>query len=205
MIKLACQIPQNVHIAVSGGPDSMVLLDFVMRGRRGTSNDRTITVVHYNHGSTHSDEAEAFVTQYCTEHSLPLIVDRNEGPAKAPPGVSQEEYWRNQRYSFFNKIEGDLLMAHTLDDAVETWVFSSLHGRGYVIPAIRDNIRRPLILTKREQIMEWAERHDVPFVEDPSNAFTDFMRNYIRHHMMPHVKHVNPGIYKVVAKKYACL
>ena len=203
MIKLLGKIPKNITIALSGGPDSMAALSFLNNG------NRSISAIYFNHGTTHAKVAEDFVTSYCKENYIPLKVGKIQN--EKPPGKSQEEYWRDERIGFFNTYTsghpGPLILGHHLDDAVEWWIFSSLHGTGKLIPYenTATNVIRPFLLNRKQKLLDWLEKRDVPYIEDPSNASTDYMRNYIRHKLMPHALHVNPGMAKIITKKYLAL
>jgi len=94
-----------------------------------------------------------------------------------------------------------VVTCHHLDDCVETWVWSSMHGTGKIIPYRRNGVIRPFRTTRKRQLELWAAMHNVPYLEDDSNADVCYTRNYIRHEMMPHVLRVNPGIHKTIAKK----
>jgi tRNA(Ile)-lysidine synthase len=97
--------------------------------------------------------------------------------------------------------QAPVITCHHLDDAVEWWLFSSIHGTGKIIPCERPPFIRPFLLTRKETLKSWNIRKEVPWIEDPSNNKKEFMRNYIRHELVPRVLNVNPGIHKVVAKK----
>ena len=89
-----------------------------------------------------------------------------------------------------------------MDDVVETWLMTSFHGEGRLIPYKRGkNIYRPFLTTRRKEIEKYATNRDLSWIEDPSNKNTVFMRNYVRHQVMPHVLKVNPGIRKTIFKK----
>ena len=194
MIKLLGNVPNKIAVAVSGGPDSMAALNFFERGKR------EILVLHFNHGSNHSKDAEHLVADYCGIRNIPCAIGgisrdkhRNE---------SQEEYWRNERYAFFsNYYDYKIITCHHLDDAVETWVFTSLHGNPMLIPYKRDNFIRPFLTTRKDDFTSWCKRKGVPYVVDPSNNDTAYMRNFIRHTLLPNALTVNPGLHKVVKKK----
>lgn len=195
MLRLYGSLPNDkIFIAVSGGIDSMVLADFIVRGGRKP------TILHVNHGTAYADTAENFVRDWAFERGLPIEVFKiHEGP---PLGQSKEEFWRNERYTFFtSQVYGKILLGHHLNDAVETWVFSCLHGTPSLMKYDHANCIRPLLLTSRKEIEEYAVAKNVKYIEDPSNTNTDFMRNYIRHELMPGIKKVNPGIEKMIFKK----
>jgi tRNA(Ile)-lysidine synthase len=98
-------------------------------------------------------------------------------------------------------LGGGIGMAHNLNDAVETWLFNMFHaGKGYTIPYSRLNIVRPLLITSRAEIEEWAKKNNVPHCEDESNTDLKYMRNRIRHVILPEVLKVNPGLFTVVKK-----
>lgn len=173
----------------------MAVLDFLNRNHR-------LHVLHFDHGTGHGKEARAFLECYCTERLIPLTVGECRGTV--PPGPSREEWWREQRYAFFDKFEYDntpIITCHHLDDCVETWIWSSLHGTGKWVPYRHKRVIRPFRLTRKRDLEMWARLNAVPWIEDDSNADTCYTRNYIRHEMMPHVLKVNPGIHKTIAKK----
>ena len=191
MIKLLGKLPRKITVACSGGVDSMVALDFLRR-------NHTVEVLHFNHGTAHGEQAEEFVLRYCRKNSIPFLVDRVR--STIPPGRSREDWWRNQRYEFFDKYtDRPVVTCHHLDDCVETWIFSSLNGTGKSIPYRRNHVVRSFLLNRKRDL--WANLKNVPHIEDDSNAETCYNRNYIRHNMMPHVLEVNPGIHKVISRK----
>ena len=194
MIKVQGKIPRKIYLACSGGVDSMVALDFLKR-----SHD--VTVLHYNHGTDFGNKAEQWLINYCNTNNINYIVDRNHEEI-CPKGKSKEAWWREKRYRFFDSYPGyPIVTAHHLDDCVETWVWSSMHGTGKIIPYKRNHIIRPFRLNRKREFQLWANLKNVSYIEDDSNKDICYTRNYIRHEMMTHVLKVNPGIYKTVGKK----
>ena len=194
MINVLGSIPQKVYVAVSGGADSMAVLDFLNRSKR------EVSALYFNHGTEFSNKAEAFVKEYCNKSKVPLYMGSISRPKKREESL--EEYWRNERYSFFSCFpDQKIITCHHLDDAVETWLFTSIHGNPDLIPYARDNFIRPFLTTKKDDLLNWCDRKDVPFLEDPSNSDVSFMRNFIRHDLLKSVLTINPGIQKVVKKK----
>ena len=194
MLRIIGKIPHKVTIACSGGIDSMVVSHFLTHGKRDVS------LAYFDHDTIHSKEALSFVENYAFQHSLNLVI----GKIKGFKGKrSLEEFWRDERYAFFNRLRSNFIITcHHLDDCVETWLMSSFHGNGKVIPYKRDpNIYRPFLLTDKKSIVSYAENHSIPWTEDPSNQHTNHMRNHIRHNVMPAVLKVNPGIRKTIRKK----
>ena len=195
MIKLQGKLPREVYVACSGGVDSMAVVDFLR-------NNHDVTVAFFNHGTKTSQIAGKFVASYCTENNLPMVYGVPEnGSHHVIKGRSPEDYWREQRYKFLHDINGPVITAHHLDDCVETWVWSSMHGTGKVVPYRNKNVIRPFRMTRKRDFQLWADLKNVPHVEDDSNTDTCYTRNYIRHEMMPHILRVNPGIHKTIMKK----
>lgn len=194
MINIQGDIPHGlVHVACSGGVDSMAIVDFLRR-------DRHVRMVFVNHQTEASRKAYFFLREYMDTikgvDMLTFGIDENK-----PSDVSLEEHWRNERYKVFHSFDEPVITCHHLDDCIETWVWSSMHGEGKIIPYSNKNVIRPFRANTKAELIGWAERHNVPWEEDQSNENLKHMRNYIRHAVMPHVLHINPGIAKVIKKK----
>lgn len=197
-MKILGNIPRShFHVACSGGSDSMVLVDFLLKYPQNKFD-----ILYFDHGTECCKEAADFVAQFCRKKGIVLHIgkicrerDKNE---------SQEEYWRNCRYEFLSRYSDEpILMAHHLKDVIETWVMSSLNGNPQIIPYCNPkfNVIRPMLLVPKSEIDEWASRHSVEYVLDRSNLDTRITRNYVRHNMMPAIYHVSPGIEKILQKK----
>jgi tRNA(Ile)-lysidine synthetase-like protein len=192
MIHIQGKIPRSVIVAASGGSDSMAIVDFLKK-------THSVTILYFNHGTEHGKEAKKFLSNYASIYKIPFITNDYEIGEKQK-NESQEDFWRKHRYNFFLK-HSDIITGHNLNDCVETWIWSSMHGISKLIPYNHANVFRPFLLTRKETLKEWCVNKNVPWLEDPSNIETEHMRNYIRHTMMPHVLHVNPGIFKTIRKK----
>lgn len=194
-ITLACPLPnESFYLACSGGIDSMVALDFLQRGGRKPK------IIYFNHGTEHGAEAQKFVENKCVSFGLDLFI--RTVVLEKDPRKSQEEYWRNERYNVFHNLNAPVITAHHLNDAIETWIFSSFHGQGKLIPVTNKNVIRPFLLTDKDSIEEWAANHDVTWIDDPSNGSRKYMRNIIRHDIVKHALTINPGMHKMLRKKY---
>ena len=123
--------------------------------------------------------------------------------ATLPAGVSPEEHWRNERYNWLTAQDQTIVLAHHLDDCVESWVFNMCNGKDYTIPYRHANCIRPFRLTPKIELEKWINQHEVKWANDPSNSDTAFKRNYIRNAVLPMVMNVNPGLPKVIAKRIA--
>ena len=190
MIIRTVPLPKSITIACSGGVDSMAVVDFLSR-------KHDVTIAHFNHGTQHGKKAAEFVAQYCNDNNLPMIV--GHCLTEKEKEQSMEEYWRNERYRFLKGL-GPVITCHHLDDCVETYIGSSLHGTPKVIPLTRNNVLRPFLTTRKQDFVYWCESHNVPWIEDESNKNSRYTRNYIRNELMPHALHVNPGLHTLVKK-----
>jgi len=196
MIKLQGKVPRKVYVACSGGVDSMAALDFLKR-------KHDVFVLHFNHGTDYGFKALEFVGNYCADNDIGFLTNVTGQEREKQARESQEEYWRSIRYDWLERCtERQIVTGHHLDDCVETWVMSSMHGTGKIIPYSRnERVLRPFRLTRKRDLELWASLNNVPYIEDDSNQDTCYTRNYIRHEMMPNVLQVNPGIHKTIAKK----
>lgn len=190
MLKLLYPIPKHITVAFSGGVDSCAVVDFL-------NKKHNITCAFFHHGTSDSDRANEFVAKFCSERNIPLLWGRCR--SEKSKEESKEEYWRRERYDFLSEL-GPVITCHHLDDCVETYVMSSLHGTAKVIPLFRNNIIRPFLTTPKSEFVSWCERHNVEWCEDLSNDNTDFTRNYVRKYLLPHAYHVNPGLRTTVKK-----
>lgn len=204
MIKLTHSIPrvENLKLAFSGGVDSLSAAHFFRRRK-------DLCLYHFNHGCEYSDQIADQCIEKAHELELPIIIGRVRG--KQEKGQSLEDFWRRERYRFlYEEVGVDVVTAHHLDDAIETWIWSSLHGEGKLIDPMQQYemdgkynwLHRPFLLTPKRELVAYAERHGLVPVHDPFNEDTNLTRNYIRANMMEHVRVVNPGIEKVIRKKY---
>jgi tRNA(Ile)-lysidine synthase len=114
---------------------------------------------------------------------------------------STEEHWRDERIMFLEGLEGAIITGHNLDDVVEWYLFSTLHGQSKLIPYQRNNIIRPFLSTSKKELESWCDRHGVPYMNDPSNKDEKYMRSIIRHKILPEALRVNPGLATVIKKK----
>lgn len=196
MIQIQGKLDREVYVGVSGGVDSMAVVDFLMKNHR-------VHLMFFDHGTETSKEALEFLSErfYApTKYgSMKLHVGRIS--RKKERSESWEEYWRNERYSWFHSYDVPIITCHHLDDCVETWIWSSLHGEGKIIPYANQNVIRPFRLNRKNEFTNWCRNKNVPWVEDTSNEDIGYTRNFIRHEILPKAMVVNPGIHKVIRKK----
>lgn len=196
MIQIQGKLDREVYVACSGGVDSMAVVDFLMKNHR-------VNLLFFDHGTETSKEAFEFLSsRYCPSietGSINLIVGSIKRVKQSTE--SWEEYWRIQRYEWFHSFDVPIVTCHHLDDCVETWIFTSLNGEGKIIPYANKNVIRPFRANRKSEFTNWCRNKNVPWVEDSSNEDTKYMRNFIRHEIVPKALVVNPGLHKVIRKK----
>ncbi len=185
----------TVYCAVSGGADSMALL-WGMYLLKEKLNIR-LRAVHFNHHlrQKESDRDEQFVRGFCDRFSIPLTV----GQARVVAGEKGlEAAAREARYAFFETLPGKTATAHTADDNAETVLMrmvrgTGLKGLGGICP-VRGNLIRPMLSVTRREVLAFLEQYHIRYVEDSSNASDVFLRNRLRHHVLPLLRRENPRI-----------
>lgn len=204
-------IQQGDHIVagVSGGADSVTLLDFLYRLKGELSLQ--ITVCHLNHGlrGEESRRDEAFVRALAEQYGLPYRCRREDAAACAGKHrCSVEEAGRELRYRFFRDCAeecaggdgrcGKIATAHTLSDSMETLVLNLCRGTGIRglrgIPAVRGEIIRPLIDCTRGEVEDYCRQRGLRYVTDSTNLSPDYTRNYVRLELLPRLTRLNPAL-----------
>lgn len=190
---------QPVLVAVSGGVDSMVLLHLL----RGLGHP--CTVLHADHGlrGAESDADRAFVEEQAGTLGVSFEAVRLDvRRAAQAPGVSVQMAARELRHAWFRERMTALgvpvlATAHHRDDAIETLLINLLRGagrRGFMgLAPIRDGFVRPLIEVGRADIEAYAREHGVHHREDPSNRDPAYLRNRVRHELLPLLEDLHPG------------
>ena len=181
--------------AVSGGADSVALLFgmYLLREKLGID----LRAAHFNHHlrGEESMRDEAFVRDFCNGYGIPLTVGEGE---IIPGKKGLEAAAREARYAFFATLPGKIATAHTADDNAETVLMHLVRGTGLKglggIAPVRGNVLRPMLLINRQQVMDFLQEYSLPYVEDSSNATDAFLRNRLRHKVMPLLKEENPKL-----------
>ena len=197
-----------VVIALSGGPDSMVLLNLLIKLRE--KKHINIVCAHVNHGlRKESEEEKIFVEDYCNKNNLIFEYMKIESYEK---GFS-ESAARKIRYEFFDNIINKyksmyLLTAHHGDDLIETVLMrigrgSNLKGySGFSILSNRHNYKlvKPLIYYTKEDIMNYVKEENIPYVIDNTNEKDEYTRNRYRHNVLPFLKEEDKNVHNKYIK-----
>lgn len=185
----------KVICAVSGGADSMALL-WAMHLLKDKL-EISLEAAHFNHNlrGGESDRDEAFVRDFCKNHGIVCHVGRGvvESGDKGLEAAA-----RDARYAYLHSLSGIIATAHTADDNAETLLMhlvrgTGLKGLGGITPKA-DRLIRPMLTVTRQEVLDFLEAENIPYVTDSSNETDDFLRNRIRHHVMPLLKQENPSL-----------
>ncbi len=163
-------------VAVSGGVDSVVLLDALSQGKH------ELVVAHFDHGIRGDSAADArFVAGLAATYGLPFVTKREELGAQA-----SEEKARDRRYAFLRdeakKCDAVIVTAHHQDDLLESVAINLTRGTGWKGLAVLDtaDIYRPLLHMSKSQLRDYAHARRLEWVEDGTNATTKYLRNRLR-------------------------
>jgi len=194
----------RILLAVSGGPDSMCLLH--MLHSLGPKLELEIAAVHLNHGlRAEAGSEEDLVREHCRRLGLALYSRQVQVDHLAREWkTSLEDAGRRARYSFFAEVAKDLefrsiATAHHYDDVAETVLLHLLRGSGIrglrgIMP-LNGLLIRPLLGVTKAEILAYAEEKDITYCLDPSNTDPEFIRNRIRHRLIPYLqREYNPRI-----------
>lgn len=185
----------TVICAVSGGADSVALLFalYLLKEKLGIS----LEAAHFNHHlrGAESDRDEAFVKEFCDRYDIPLHLDGGE---VKPGKKGLEAAARDARYAFLRSLSGRIATAHTADDNAETVLLHLIRGTGLKglggIAPVSGNVIRPMLTVTRADVEDFLEEWCLHHIEDSSNGSDAFLRNRIRHRIMPLLKEENPRI-----------
>jgi tRNA(Ile)-lysidine synthase len=191
---------KRILLAVSGGIDSMVLLDLFQKSAI------EIAVLHCNFQlrGEESDQDEQFLATYCKSQSIDFYAKKMDTQKYADQHqLSIQLAARQLRYEWFyeqlTSLNYDYIAtAHHLDDSLETFLINLSRGTGLDgllgIPAINNKVIRPLLPFSREQIVMYASEIGLKWREDASNKTTKYLRNKFRHDVIPKLKEIQPKL-----------
>ncbi len=211
----SCVLPHfsSVTIALSGGIDSAVMLHACVAIREQTDRSLVVNAIHIHHGlSPNADEWLAFCQQLCEQFQIPFQYQKIS--IQSAPRQSLEAVARNARYAALDKLApaGSLvLLAQHEDDQAETVLLQLKRGAGpkglsgmaerfskstsvqYARPWVNSGLGK-------QDILSYAQAHNLRWVEDESNQDTSFDRNFLRNDIMPLLKHKWPQISKTISR-----
>ncbi len=186
---------EEIVCAVSGGADSMALLWglYLSKEKLGIR----LSAAHFDHnlrGGESRQDAD-FVREFCQRYEIPLML----GSGQIVTGKKGlEAAARDARYAFLDTLPGKIATAHTADDNAETVLMHLIRGTGLKglggIAPVNGRLIRPMLGITRQQVEEFLTQWSIPHREDSSNAGDDFLRNRLRHHVMPLLKQENPRL-----------
>jgi tRNA(Ile)-lysidine synthase len=200
---------QHILVAVSGGPDSVALLSLFHKLRPSWS--LTLTAVHCNYGlrGVESEADQEFVEALCRDLKIPLHVRRLDVQARSRR-ESLQAAARDLRYRVMTDLAAECgadrtALGHTADDQAETVLLWLLRGAGLRglsgMPSSREgNIIRPLYETRRRDLVAYLHDAGLSFRRDSSNAKPLYLRNRIRHEILPVLQRVVPATVEVLCR-----
>ncbi|MBF8808649.1 MAG: tRNA lysidine(34) synthetase TilS [Enterococcus lacertideformus] len=190
----------RVLLAVSGGVDSMVLLDLMREAQKKWGF--FLAIIHINHQLRKESIHEvAYLKEYCQDNDIPLQIKTWKTPAKK----AIETAARNFRYQMFDEHlrNGNydcLMTAHHGDDQMETILMKLLRGGQLgtyagikeTQPFSKGKLIRPLLVFSKDQLYQYALEQNLIYFEDQTNQMLDIQRNRLRHLVLPQLKQENP-------------
>lgn len=189
-------LPRNgsALLAVSGGLDSMVLLD--VAARSASTRRCRVLVATFDHASgAHSARAVSFVASRASAYALPVVIGR------ASDARHSEAAWRAARWEFLRSAAhaagAVVVTAHTQDDQLETILMRALRdagARGLAGLFAPSDVRRPFLGAARAELHAYANDNAVEWLEDPTNRSPRFLRNRVRRDLLPALRRVRPTV-----------
>lgn len=205
------KLPAESHwlIAASGGLDSMVLMQLALQLRMALGLQ--FRVVHFHHGlstnkktNSYRGKAQKSVARWCRKNDVEFLTNK----LSHEKGQSEQNL-RDARYGFFRTMRQRqewLVTAHHSSDLFETRVLRLLRGVGpqgleaMTLVDKKTRLLRPLLLFSREELEAYAKERKLSFVQDPSNATEDYLRNWLRHTWLKSLEKKSPGSAKAFAR-----
>ncbi len=207
-LPIACPEAETWTVAYSGGLDSSVLLHAAHKQAQACG--REVRAVHVNHGlQPAAADFERHCVTACAAWDIPLTIER--GPATAISQGNVEAQARQRRYEAlraYTQARTAVLMAHHQDDQAETLLLQLFRGSGTSgtagMPVRREwgegQLVRPFLNVSRRDIEQYAQKHEVPYIEDPSNADTRLERNFLRREAWPLLRQRWPELSTTLAR-----
>ena len=201
----------KIVLAISGGIDSICLADLLIR------SGYNIEFAHcnFNLRGKESDEDLAFVQQLAAKYKVPFhTASFSTDQYATEEKISVQMAAREQRYNWLEKkrknISADYIaVAHNYDDNIETFLINIIRGTGIKgmlgIKNKNKHVVRPLIFATRNMIINYVKKYSLEYREDSSNISDKYLRNKIRHNLVPLLKEMNPSISKTISREIEIL
>lgn len=189
----------KIHVAVSGGMDSICLL-FILH--KLGFNIKAIHVNYHLRGDE-SDQDQQFVEQFCKDHSIPLEVKEVDTHSFLKDGGNLQQIARDIRYKWFEEIcnkspDNLIALAHHADDQVETFFLQLARNSGIMglscMLEINDQLIRPLLSFSRSDIEQYITEEGLIWREDSSNRSLKYSRNKLRNAVLPELRSLIPSL-----------
>jgi len=194
----------KIVLGVSGGPDSVFLLEFFVSLQKKYNLNLIIAHVNYALRGKDSEKDQELVEKLAQKYSLEMFVLKPKLPKKI-----SENSLRDLRYEFFEKIRQEnnfnsIAVAHTMDDQVETYLMRVIRGSGLNgLQGMKykgEKTIRPLLGISKKEILEYLKTNKIKFRIDQTNLESRFLRNKIRNGLIPYLeKNFNPNIRKTIS------
>ncbi|MFZ5982376.1 MAG: tRNA lysidine(34) synthetase TilS [Patescibacteria group bacterium] len=201
----------RIVLGVSGGPDSMCLLDVFLKLQKKYDLELIVAHVNYNLRGNDSQKDEELVKNVATKNNLAIFVHTPKNKFVS----NREEAWRKIRYDFFEKIRKEnnfnlIAVAHNADDQVETFFLNLFRGAGIEglsgMKPRNKTVIRPLLFASKKDILEYNRSNNIAFRIDRTNKENVFLRNRVRNILIPLIeKNFNPNIKKTVQRTIGVL
>ena len=201
----------KIVIAVSGGPDSMCLLDVLRKLKEKLKIE--IVVAHVNHSIREEADSETlYIKDYCKKHDIEIYIKKENVIELAKiDKIGLEEEGRKVRYKFFDEVlekanANKIAIAHNMNDKAETVLMNIIRGSGSlglkgIEPKRDEKYIRPLIEIQRDEIEEYCEKNKLDPKHDKSNDDNTYTRNRVRNVLIPFLKeNFNPNIINGINK-----
>ena len=194
----------QVLLAVSGGLDSVVMAELFHRA------GQPLAIAHVNFGlrGVESDDDALFVKNKAEHYGVPFHLMRFDTTTFADErGISIQMAARELRYTWFDQLLREygytcVATAHHQNDVLETLLLNLTRGTGLAglhgIAPAQQTIVRPLLFATRDRIATYADEQNLTYREDSSNQSDKYARNRIRHHVVPVLTDVNPGLWQTL-------
>ena len=201
----------KILLALSGGIDSICLADLLVT----LNYDVEFAHCNFQLRGIESNQDQHFVKSLSMKYEVPYhTIDFDTKEYALQHKVSHQMAARDQRYVWFEKIRSEIsadfiAIAHNSDDNIETFFINIIRGSGIKgLLGIKNKINfivRPLMFSSRDEIIKYVTNNDLNYREDSSNSSDKYLRNKIRHNLMPLLKEMNPSIGKSISKELSIL